>query len=129
MVWRRLPAILGNLPLKLMPLQPQQLQQIKETGWIREAAFRTTPNVNKVEIKAFLESVYDMQVERVSTINYLGKKKRSQYSSGKMNYYRLSDWKKAYVVFKPPQAAEQQQQAEQQPQLPPLPSSSALTQS
>lgn len=65
MVWRRLPAALGNIPLRLMPLQPEQLAQVKETGWLREAAFRTTPNVSKTEIKAFLEGVYQMPVETV----------------------------------------------------------------
>jgi ribosomal protein L23 len=37
-------------------------------------AFKTTPNVTKLEIKGLLESVYGMKVERVHTINYLGRK-------------------------------------------------------
>jgi hypothetical protein len=48
MVWKRLPTYLANLRLQLMPLAKEQLEQIKQTGWVKEAAFRTTPNVTKV---------------------------------------------------------------------------------
>jgi ribosomal protein L23 len=38
------------------------------------------------EIKAFLESVHGMQVERVSTINYQGKKQRIIDDKGRPHY-------------------------------------------
>jgi large subunit ribosomal protein L23 len=104
MVWRRLPAVLGNLPLRLLPLSEAQLAAVRSSGWLREAAFRTTPRTSKAEIKAFLEAVHGMPVERVHTINYLGAKKRGILPAGKPFFYRESDWKKAYVIFRPPTA-------------------------
>ncbi|WIA41799.1 hypothetical protein OEZ86_009131 [Tetradesmus obliquus] len=86
----------------MLPISEAELQQVLECGWLREVAFKTEPRVNKLEIKAFLEAVHGMQVERVSTINYQGRKQRIIDSSGKPHYRRLSDWKKAYVIFEPP---------------------------
>ena len=54
-----------------------------------------------------------MDVERVNTINYRGKKKRHIDEKGRLTYYRRSDWKKAYVVFKPPQDVLEKWQSEQ----------------
>jgi ribosomal protein L23 len=48
MVWRRLPTFFPNFPLRMMPVSEAQAAQIRETGWVREAAFRTEPHVNKV---------------------------------------------------------------------------------
>lgn len=76
------------------------------------------------EIKAFLEAVYGMEVERVSTINYQGKKRMVVSPQGKPYFKRMSDWKKAYVIFKnPPEKLRaaweesKQQQLKQQQQL------------
>jgi hypothetical protein len=49
MPWTRLPAFFPNLPLRMLPLGAEQLQQLKETGWVREVAFRTEPRVTKVK--------------------------------------------------------------------------------
>jgi hypothetical protein len=50
MVWRRLPTFFPNFPLRMMPLSEAQAAQVRETGWVREAAFRTEPHVNKVRV-------------------------------------------------------------------------------
>ncbi len=65
----------------------------------RTALHRTTQPAACLqrEIKSFLEKVYDLQVDEVRTINYLGKKKRDKFG-----FYRRPDWKKAYVFLKPP---------------------------
>jgi hypothetical protein len=48
-----------------------------------------------------LETVYGARVERVSTLNYEGKKKRRiDPKTGVPRWVRLPDWKKAYVVFR-----------------------------
>jgi large subunit ribosomal protein L23 len=52
----------------------------------------------QLELKAFLENVYGLRVERINTLNYLGKKKKSKHG-----YYRSPDYKKAYVTLKPPE--------------------------
>lgn len=49
----------------------------------------------QAEIKAFIESVYGMQVERVNTINYQGKKKRDIDGQGTPHYYR---WARSTAV-------------------------------
>nr|8A22_Ar Chain Ar, uL23m [Polytomella magna]8APN_Ar Chain Ar, uL23m [Polytomella magna]8APO_Ar Chain Ar, uL23m [Polytomella magna] len=100
--FRRLPICFPDIKLTLMKLEEHQLEQIKQTGWLREAAFKTTPNTTKLEIKAFLESVYGMEVERVNTANYLGRK-RVVYTGKAKELYREDDYKKAYVIFKKPE--------------------------
>ncbi|CAD7700782.1 unnamed protein product [Ostreobium quekettii] len=95
--WRRLPTYFPNISLYMLPLMEKELEAVKKTGWLRKVAFRTTPNVSKLEIKAFLESVYGMEVEKVNTLNYEGKKKRRKYGM-----VQRPDWKKAYVYFKLP---------------------------
>eukprot|EP00775_Hariotina_reticulata_P011470 gene11470-11615_t len=70
----------------MLPLTSEQHKQLLNTGWLREVAFRTEPRVNKMEIKAFLEAVHGMEVERVSTINYQGKRKRKMDPKGKPHW-------------------------------------------
>lgn len=54
--------------------------------------FRVRSEATKPEIKAAVESVFDVQVEKVQVLNVKGKTKRSRHGMG-----RRSDWKKAYV--------------------------------
>jgi hypothetical protein len=32
----------------MLPLSKEQLQQVRDTGWLREVVFKTEPRVNKV---------------------------------------------------------------------------------
>jgi hypothetical protein len=45
---RRIPICFPDFSIEMLKLPPEQLKQIEETGWLREVAFRTTPNVTKV---------------------------------------------------------------------------------
>ena len=45
---RRIPICFPNITLQLMKLADDEMKQIKETGWLREVAFKTTPDVTKV---------------------------------------------------------------------------------
>ncbi|GLI59286.1 hypothetical protein VaNZ11_001139 [Volvox africanus] len=100
---RRIPICFPNITLQMLKLRDKQLAQLRETGWLREVAFRTAPEVTKLEIAAFLEAVYGMSVERVHTINYLGRARLdAPPGKNKRHFYRDDDWKKAYVVFRPP---------------------------
>ena len=54
--------------------------------------FKVLPNASKSEVKKAVESVFDVDVVNVSTINVKGKMKRTARSVGKR-----SNWKKAYV--------------------------------
>ncbi|KAL4857731.1 50S ribosomal protein L23 [Chlorella vulgaris] len=105
MAWRRLPAYLPNLSLKPLPLTEAQQQVYEKTGFLKELVFKTAPSVGKVEIKAFLESVYGLNVTKVNTLNVEGKKKR-----GKHGFFRRPDYKKAFVeVSERPKASKAQQ--------------------
>lgn len=48
MSWRRLPTFLPNFPLKLMPLSEAQQTFYEKTGFLKDLAFKTVPQVTKV---------------------------------------------------------------------------------
>ena len=54
--------------------------------------FRVSRSATKSEIKAAVESVFEVTVETVRVLNVKGKTKRTRTGLGKR-----SDWKKAYV--------------------------------
>lgn len=51
---------------------------------------------NKVEVKRAVEEIFDVEVEKVNTMNMMGKVKRMGRSQGKR-----ADWKKAIVKLTP----------------------------
>lgn len=79
----------ANLPIKL--LMPSTFTNIKEI------ALKTIPSASKIEIKRVLESLYGFEVEKVSTLNMEGKKKKR---GGLL--IAKPDYKKAYVTLKNP---------------------------
>ncbi len=58
----------------------------------RKYTFMVDRRSNKAEIKKAVESIFDVKVDKVNTMNMLGKMKRQGYTSG-----RRSSWKKAIV--------------------------------
>jgi large subunit ribosomal protein L23 len=64
----------------------------------RQFVFRVAPDASKPEIRQAVEKMFDVQVERVQTVNVKGKKKSFGRIAGKRG-----DWKKAYVTLKPGQ--------------------------
>lgn len=52
-------------------------------------------NANKIEIKKAIEEIFDVEVEKVNTMNYKGKVKRMGRHVG-----RRPNWKKAIVKLK-----------------------------
>jgi large subunit ribosomal protein L23 len=57
--------------------------------------FRVDKNATKPEIKSAVERIFDVEVDVVRTINYMGKKARRGRYEG-----RKPSWKKAYVTLK-----------------------------
>ena len=57
--------------------------------------FRVDRHATKPEIKSAVESIFDVKVEQVHTINYMGKMARRGRFEG-----RRPAWKKAYVTLK-----------------------------
>lgn len=64
----------------------------------QQIAFKVRTDATKPEIKAAVEMMFKVEVEKVSVINMQGKTKRAGRMLGKR-----SDWKKAYVSLKPGQ--------------------------
>lgn len=72
---------------------------ITEKGTMVNAAgnqvlFRVRRDANKDEIRRAIESLFKVRVEKVRTMNYLGKTRRVGRNVG-----RRPDWKKAYVTL------------------------------
>ena len=61
----------------------------------RKYAFEVAKGANKIEIKKAVEEVFGVEVEKVTTMNYIGKPKRQGVFQGKR-----ADWKKAVVKLK-----------------------------
>lgn len=57
--------------------------------------FRVDRHATKPEIKTAVESIFDVKVEQVHTVNYMGKMARRGRFEG-----RRPSWKKAYVTLK-----------------------------
>ncbi|MDR1676745.1 MAG: 50S ribosomal protein L23 [Tannerella sp.] len=61
--------------------------------------FRVSPDANKLEIKKAVETMYNVSVEDVNTMNYSGKRK-SRYTKSGVISGRQSSYKKAIVTLK-----------------------------
>jgi large subunit ribosomal protein L23 len=59
-----------------------------------QVVFRVRRDVNKEQIRRAIETFFKVRVEKVRTINYLGKTRRVGRSVG-----RRPAWKKAYVTL------------------------------
>ncbi len=70
----------------------------KELSEGRVIAFQVRPDASKRTIKEAVEQIFEVQVEKVRTANFIGKIKRQGRSKG-----RRPSWKKAYVTLKPGQ--------------------------
>ena len=61
----------------------------------RKYTFEVAKGANKIEIKKAVEEVFGVEVEKFTTMNYIGKPKRQGVFQGKR-----ADWKKAVVKLK-----------------------------
>ena len=78
----------------IRPLMTEKSMQQKEV--LNTVAFRVRTDANKVEIRAAVESVFNVKVTAVRTASYEGKLKRMGRFQG-----RRADWKKAIVTLAP----------------------------
>jgi large subunit ribosomal protein L23 len=74
------------------PLITEKGTLVNEQG--NQVVFRVRPEANKVEIRRAVERLFKVKVEKVRTINYLGKFRRVGRSFG-----QRAGWKKAYVTL------------------------------
>ena len=78
-------------------IRPIITEQSMEQTDIGKYVFEVAPDANKIEIKRAVEGIFDVKVDKVTTINMQGKKKRTgRYPEGSRK-----SWKKAVVKLAP----------------------------
>ena len=77
----------------LAPLVSEKSSRAADSA--RQLSFKVVPNASKPEIAQAVELLFDVEVERVQTVNIKGKRKRFGGVNGKR-----ADWKKAIVRLK-----------------------------
>jgi large subunit ribosomal protein L23 len=70
----------------------------KELSEGRVIVFQVRTTANKHMIKEAVEEIFEVKVEKVRTVNFIGKIKRQGRNKG-----RRPGWKKAYITLKPGQ--------------------------
>ena len=74
-------------------IRPIITEQSMEQGEIKKYSFVVAKDSNKIEIKQAIEGIFNVKVEKVTTLNMLGKEKRTgRYPAG-----HRKNWKKAVV--------------------------------
>ena len=75
------------------PLITEKLTKATESA--SQYGFRVHPQANKKEVKAAVEKIFSVHVEKVNTMNVSGKWRRVRYVPG-----QTAAWKKAIVTLK-----------------------------
>lgn len=75
--------------------RPIITEQSMEGVEAKKYVFEVAKDANKIEIKEAVEKIFGVKVEKVNTLNYLGKEKRQ----GSFTGYR-PNWKKAVITLK-----------------------------
>mgnify|MGYP001250435629 FL=1 len=75
------------------PLITEKSTLANEVG--NQVVFRVHALANKVSIRDAVETLFNVKVKQVRTMQYLGKNRRVGRSQG-----RKSSWKKAYVTLR-----------------------------
>ncbi len=74
------------------PLITEKGTLVNEQG--NQFVFRVRPDASKVAIRHAIETLFKVKVEKVRTLNYLGKRRRVGRALG-----QRPRWKKAYVTL------------------------------
>jgi len=79
----------------IKPIFTEKMSQLEESE--RKYAFQVLSSANKIEIKSAVEKRFDVEVDKVATMNRLGKTKQMTMRSGGRTIRtngRRSGWKK-----------------------------------
>jgi len=85
----------------IRPLFTEKMTQLEDIE--RKYAFQVISKANKIDIKNAVEKKFDVEVQKVATMNRLGKTKDMTMKSGGRTIRtsgKRSDWKKAIVTLK-----------------------------
>jgi len=74
----------------LAPHVSEKVSNLSERA--NQYAFKVARDATKPEIKSAVESIFNVKVESVTTVNVRGKEKRTMFGVSRKNH-----WKKAYV--------------------------------
>lgn len=74
----------------LAPRMTEKSVSLSESS--NQYVFKVATTATKKEIKQAVETIFEVKVDRVQTVNVKGKQKNFSRRSGKR-----SDWKKAYI--------------------------------
>lgn len=66
-----------------------------QTDTLNKYFFKVHTKATKLDIKNAVESMFDVKVDKVNTMNRTGKKKRER----KVNYGKTANWKRAIVTL------------------------------
>jgi len=85
----------------LKPILTEKVNELQESQ--RKYGFKVLASANKIEIKKAVETKFGVKVDKVATLNVMGKTKQMTVRSGGRvirTNGRRSDWKKAIVTLK-----------------------------
>jgi large subunit ribosomal protein L23 len=82
----------------IKPVVTEKQTQISEK-YPNRVGFRVSPDANKYEIKAAIEELYEVNVVKINTMNYDGKRK-SRYTKEGLVRGKEPSFKKAIVTLK-----------------------------
>ena len=85
----------------LKPIFTEKMSILQETQ--RKYAFHVSSRANKIEIKQAIQKKFDVEVDKVATMNRKGKSKQMTMRSGGRvirTSGRKSSWKRAVVTLK-----------------------------
>jgi len=80
------------------PIVTEKQTQISEK-YPNRVGFRVSPDANKYQIKAAIEELYEVNVVKINTMNYDGKRK-SRYTKSGVVTGKEPAFKKAIVTLK-----------------------------
>ncbi len=84
------------MEISIKPIVTEKASNLTEK--LNRYTFRVSPEANKFQIKALVESLYSVKVIRVNTINVRGKNKSRWTKSGLLRG-KTAAWKKAIVTL------------------------------
>jgi large subunit ribosomal protein L23 len=82
----------------IKPIVTEKQTQISEK-FPNRVGFRVSPDANKIEIKKAIEDMYEVNIVKINTMNYDGKRKSRNTKSGTVTG-REASFKKAIVTLK-----------------------------
>lgn len=79
--------------LIIKPLLTEKSTELAKES--RQYLFKVAKDSNKIELKQAIEKIFNVKVDKVTTMNVKGKTKRVRYKEGK-----TACWKKAIVTLR-----------------------------